>query len=100
MESVSMYGTIFNLDVKEGCEGELIASFDKLENPPGAMAFFLMKPDKMTTDLVGVAVFESKDAYLKNANRPEQHENFTNMMQYLASEPEWNDGKYLIGKVS
>ncbi len=94
-----MYGTIFNLDVKEGCEQELIASFDKLENPPGAVAFFLMKPDKMTTDLVGVAVFESKDAYLKNANRPEQHENFTNMMQYLASEPEWNDGKYLIGKV-
>ena len=40
-----MYGTIFDLDVKEGCERELIASFDKLENPPGAMAFFLMKPD-------------------------------------------------------
>jgi len=35
----------------------------------------------------------------RNNMKPEQHENFTNMMQYLASEPEWNDGKYLIGKV-
>ena len=95
-----MYGTIFNLNVKEGCEQELIASFDKLENPPGAVAFFLMKPDKMTTDLVGVAVFENKEAYLANANRPEQHENFAKMMQYLNSEPGWNDGEYPIGKVS
>jgi hypothetical protein len=35
-----MYGTIFNLDVKEGCEQELIASFEKLESPSGAVAFF------------------------------------------------------------
>ena len=35
-----MYGPIFDLDVKEGCEQELIASFDKLENPLGAVAFF------------------------------------------------------------
>ena len=82
-----MYGTIFNLEVKEGCEQELIASLDKLENPPGGVAFFLMKPDKIRSDLVGVAVFESREAYVKNANRPEQHENFTNMMQYLVSEP-------------
>ncbi|PZC41403.1 MAG: hypothetical protein DK303_001526 [Chloroflexi bacterium] len=95
-----MYGTIFNLDVKEGCEQELMANFDKLENPPGAVAFFLMKPDKMNSELIGVAVFESRDAYVKNANRPEQHQNFTNMMQYLTSEPAWNDGEYLIGKVS
>ena len=82
-----MYGTIFNLEVKEGCEQELIAGYNKLENPPGAVAFFLMKQDKMRSDLVGVAVFESREAYVKNANRPEQHENFTNMMQYLVSEP-------------
>ena len=78
-----MYGTIFNLEVKEGCEQELIASLDKLENPPGAVAFFLMKPDKMRSDLVGVAVFESREAYVKNANRPEQHENFTNMIKLI-----------------
>ena len=95
-----MYGTIFNLDVKEGCEEELIASFEKLENPSGAVAFFLMKPDNLQSDLVAVAVFESREAYIENANRPEQHENFIDMMQYLASEPAWNDGEYLIGKVS
>ena len=90
-----MYGTIFNLEVKEGCEQELIASFDKLENPPGAVAFFLMKPDKMRSDLVGVAVFESKEAYVANANSPEQHEAFTKMMEHLVAEPNWTDGEYI-----
>lgn len=94
-----MYGTIFNLSVKEGCEQDLITSFNELDNPPGAVAFYLMKPDD-GSDFIGVAVFENKDAYLANANRPEQHENFAKMMQYLNSEPGWNDGEYPIGKVS
>ena len=93
-----MYGTIFSLDVKEGCEQDLIDSFNEVQNPPGAVAFFLMKPDD-GSDLIGVAVFESKEAYISIADRPEQHENFSNMMEYLNSEPSWTDGIYPIGRL-
>ena len=55
-----MYGSIFNLDVKEGCEQNLIDIFNEVENPPGAVAFFLMKPDD-GSDLIGVAIFENKE---------------------------------------
>ena len=93
-----MYGTIFSLDVKEGCEQDLIDSFNEVQNTPVAVAFFLMKPDD-GSDLIGVAVFESKEAYISNADRPEQHENFSNMMEYLNSEPSWTDGIYPIGRL-
>ena len=51
-----MYGTIFNLDVKDGCEQDLIDTFNKVENPPGAVAFYLMKPDN-GSDFIAVADF-------------------------------------------
>ncbi len=51
-----MYGTIFNLDVKAGCEQDLVDTFNEVENPPGAVAFYLMKPDD-GQDLIAGAVF-------------------------------------------
>ena len=54
-----------------------------------------MKPDDKNADLVGVAVFESKEAYVANANDPEQHEAFTKMMEHLEAEPSWTDGEYI-----
>ena len=33
-----MYGTIFNLDVKAGCEQDLDDTFNEVENPPVAVA--------------------------------------------------------------
>ena len=85
-----MYGTIFNLDVKEGCEQDLIDTFNNV-------AFYLMKPDD-GSDLLAVAVFENKEAYTANADRPEQHKNFSKMMEYLNSEPGWTDGVYPVGR--
>ncbi|MDP7579134.1 MAG: hypothetical protein QGF12_06325 [SAR202 cluster bacterium] len=59
-----------------------------------------MRPDDDNADLIGVAVFESKDAYIANANSPEQHEAFTQMMNHLSSEPIWTDGTYVIGNIA
>ena len=58
--------------------------------PKGMLAWFLMRPDEENVDLIGVAVFESKEAYISNANSPEQHEVFTKM-----AEPTWTDGEYI-----
>ena len=94
-----MYGSIFNLSVKQGHEEALIESFGE-RVPEGMVAWFVMKPDDQNRDLIGIAVFESKEAYTSNANSLEQHEAFMNVMNHLNSEPNWTDGEYIIGDVS
>ena len=94
-----MYGSIFNMDVKEGHEEELLDLMDALEAPAGMLGWFVMKPDLDDRKLIGVAVFRDKEAYVANANRPEQHESFMKIMDHLASEPDWTDGEYVIGEV-
>ena len=93
-----MYGTIFNLDVKSGHEQMLLQTMRK-NTPEGMVAWFLMRPDEDDADMIGVAVFESKEAYIANANSPEQHEAFTQMMNHLSSEPIWTDGTYVVGDI-
>ena len=93
-----MYGTIFYLDVKSGHEKMLLKTM-RGNTPKGMVAWFLMKPDDDDVDMIGVAVFESKEAYIANANSPEQHESITQMMNHLSSEPIWTDGTYVIGDI-
>ena len=96
-----MYGTIFNLRVKDGHERDLLETMDERNlEIKGAVAWFLMRPDDKKADLVGVAVFESKEAHIRNANRPEQHEAFTRIMEHLASEPTWTDGEYILSEIA
>ena len=56
-----------------------------------------MKPDDDNADLIGVVVFESKEAHIANANSPEQNESFAKLMEHLDSEPTWTDGEYIQG---
>ena len=96
-----MYGTIFSLNVKSGHEEALlkVLNDDATPKPKGMVAWFVMKPDEME-DWLGVAVFESKEAHLTNANSPEQHEAFLKFMEHLEEEPTWTDGTYVIGEVA
>ncbi len=97
-----MYGTIFTLKIKPGHHEQLLDVFKELSDSPkpaGGVAWFVMKPDDKE-EWTGVAVFESKEAYVANANRPEQHESFLKMMEHLASEPTWNDGTYVIAEIA
>ena len=93
-----MYGSIFTLKVKSGHEEELLNLFKSYDQdrPKGGIAWFVLNADSKD-EWVGVAVFASKEEYVANAERPEQHENFVQMMEHLESEPEWTDGEFLIG---
>ena len=94
-----MYGTIFNLKVKSGHKEKLIEVMkNQARNPEGLLAWFLMNPDD-DEDLIGVAVFENKDAHLANATNPDQHEYFVAIMEHLNSEPTWTDGEYVAGQI-
>jgi len=95
-----MYGTIFNLNVKTDHKEKLIELMkNQARNPEGMLAWFLMHPDDDDEDLIGVAVFENKDAHLANATNPDQHEYFVAIMEHLNSEPTWTDGEYVAGQI-
>ena len=97
-----MYGTIFNLNIKAGHEEELQKILNERSDqgkPKGMVAWFVMNPDEKD-EWIGVAVFESQDAYVANANRPEQHESFLKMMEHLESEPTWTDGSYILSEIA
>ena len=95
-----MYGTIFNLNIRPGHEDKLLAIMKKesTSKPEGMVAWFLMNPDDKD-EWTGVAIFESREAYVANANSPEQHESFLKLMEHLESEPTWTDGNYVIGEI-
>ena len=93
-----MYGTIFNLNVKPGHEQVLLEVLNG-NTPKGGVAWFLMKPDDDNADLIGVAVFENKEAHIANKNSPEQNESFKKLMEHLDSEPSWTDGEYIASEI-
>lgn len=94
-----MYGTIFNLNIKPGHHGELLKLLKEGQGKPeGAIAWFIMDPDQKD-EWIGVAIFESKEAHVANAERPEQHALFLKMMNHLEGEPTWTDGTYVIGEI-
>ena len=39
--------------------------------------------------------FKDKEAYVANAQSPEQHERYLQMIEHLESEPEWQDGEII-----
>ena len=93
-----MYGTIFNLKPKQGKKDLLIDFFKQDQSRrEGMVAWFVMNPDDVEGDLTGIAIFKDKESYKANAERPEQHKNFMEMMEYLDEEPSWNDGTFVIG---
>ena len=93
--------TIFSLNIKPGHEDKLLATLNSetTSKPQGMVGWFVMNPDNKD-EWIGVAIFESREAYMSNANRPEQHESFLKMMDHLQTEPTWTDGTYIIGEIA
>ena len=97
-----MYGTIFRMRPAAGKEQDVIDVFKEWEserkpNVKGVVGGYIMKPDADNGELIGVAVFESKEAYHANGNDPGQNDWFMKLRGFLQSDPSWEDGEYLIG---
>ena len=89
-----MYGTIARIQVKRGMEAE----FKELEQEystapmPGFVVTYVYQMDADPNEFYLAVAFATKEAYVANANSPEQHQTFLQMMKFLESEPEWHDG--------
>ena len=92
-----MYGTVSRMKVKPGMEQSLleIASRDV----PGIVFEHVYKLDSGNDEYIMVVGFESKEAYVANANSPEMHEMYLEYRAFLQSDPEWNDGEIIHSQV-
>ena len=85
-----MYGTIARITAKHGAL-EALKEMEK-RHPAGYIASYIYQMDANPGELWMVVLFESKEAYLANAESPEQDREYWHVRQLMASDPEWHDG--------
>ncbi len=92
-----MYGTIARMRIKPGSLAN-IQAWSKDINAiaiSGHIATYIYQMDSDANELYLVVVFESREAYVRNAESPDQNERFQQMMGFLEAEPEWHDGEII-----
>lgn len=90
-----MYGTVARLRMKPGAQAQIEEMRRTMEaaRVPGFVATYMYRMDADPNEYYMAVIFTSKEAYQANANSPEQHARFQQMMQMLEREPEWHDGE-------
>ena len=90
-----MYGTVARFRIKPGSEGKLQAQFRDFEklNIPGYKGSTLYRLDSGDNEYYMTVIFDSKDAYTKNADDPAQDTRYKEMLAIMEGEPEWHDGE-------
>ena len=92
-----MYGTIARAKVKPGqVEALAEAMYPDRESSPGYVASYVYRMDHDPNEVWMVVAFESKEAYVANAQRPGTHGQYTAMRKFLVEDPEWHDGEILV----
>ena len=90
-----MYGTVARYRLKPGMEGQLIelAREFKAAQVPGFVASYAYRMDADPNNYYIAVVFESREAYVANADSPEQDARYRQMLSLLEHAPEWHDGE-------
>jgi len=90
-----MYGTIARMRAKPGMEQRLrnlmVQEMDR--SIPGYKTTYVYQMDADPNVYMIAVVFESREAYVANANSPEQDAEYRKMLDLLEGPPEWNDGQ-------
>ena len=84
---------MFRMKVKSGQVEKVQELFDEWEKDrqpkiKGVVGGLLLKPDNKPGELIGAGIFADKDAFMANANDPEQDRWFRRTMEHLESEPD------------
>ena len=90
-----MYGTIARLRAKAGSEDALQKLNDEYAQGgiPGLVSEVVFRSDADPREYWLAVVFESREAYRKNAESPEQDARYQELRALLDDDPEWHDGE-------
>lgn len=89
-----MFGTVAKYTLKPGHEQQFTKEMESFEkDPPAGWVYHTVfrsttEPDELWMSVV----FESEDAYKKNADSPDMDREYRKMLEHLQREPEWHDG--------
>jgi hypothetical protein len=89
-----MYGTVCRFQVKPGMKSvmeKITNEYDAL-SIIGLSAEYIYQMDRNSNEYFMVVVFDSEEAYKRNAASPDQDARYRLFAEMLAAEPEWNDG--------
>ncbi len=88
-----MFGTIAHTRLKEGVTIEQVrALFGDENRPAAAVSLIVFQSESDPRDLWIASAFESREAYFKNSDSPEQQARFQAMQALFEGQPEWHDG--------
>ena len=94
-----MYGTVARMRAKQGHQAQLQALNEERRSNPGDgfVAAYVLQSDADPQEMWLMAVFESRDAYRKNAEAPDTDAQYRQMREHLEADPEWHDGEIVFG---
>lgn len=96
-----MYGTVARMRLKAGAPDSAMAEVgEDAAQIPGLISSYLYRSDDDPHELFLAVVFESREAYVANAERPEQHRRYVRMRELLEDDPEWHDGELVYRYVA
>jgi hypothetical protein len=92
-----MYGTVARLRAKPSAQAEIAALAREMRGVtiPGMVGDYLYHLDNAADEYYLAAIFETKAAYIANANSPEQDARYRRLRALLVADPEWHDGEIL-----
>lgn len=93
-----MYGTVARMRLKDGKQAEFEQQLKNFESrqAPGFVRSWIYRMDADPNELMLAVAFTDKDAYVANAQSPEQGADYEGMRALLESDPEWNDGEIVL----
>jgi hypothetical protein len=93
-----MYGTIAIIRLKPGTRDQVLekARQYSAEPDPGSVGEIVYALDGDPDGIAFAVAFESRETYIANAQRPETHARYQELMAYAAGEPVWHDGEVAL----
>ena len=80
---------------KPGSEEQLAEQMRIFEEAhvEGALGSYVYRMDSDPAEYYIAVIFSSKEAYMANADSPEQDARYRKLVEFLAEPPEWHDGE-------
>jgi quinol monooxygenase YgiN len=93
-----MYGTVARLTLKPGMHERFTQVGQEIvdQGIPGWVAEYVYQADANPDEYYMAVVFESREAYRKNAESPEQDAIYRQLRELLVADPEWHDGQIIF----
>jgi heme-degrading monooxygenase HmoA len=95
-EESAVYGTVARMTLKPGAEEKMMQVMKGSQaGREGHIATYVFKSDADPNVHFVSTIYESKSAYKKFADSPEQDIRFHEMKELLAADPDWHDGEVI-----